>query len=191
MRLHWQRNKSEEHIFLFIGVGGVDQCQPVTRSTAMRVFSCNIAFCSGVRLPGEHVAPAYKTPQSGATLPCWAGHLPSLSIFTHTCKSSSKQEQNVFVSGFSSHKANIHIGFGALDLYTLSLLLELFDAFCLIRHGIPWSWTLRCGRTPCRRFESLRHKLVLQNEPRIGKTWFPVGSILSNEAHGIRELYER
>jgi 8-oxo-dGTP pyrophosphatase MutT (NUDIX family) len=36
-------------------------------------------------------------------------------------------------------------------------------------------------------------KLVLQREPRIGKTWFPSGSILPNEEHvnaAIRELHE-
>jgi 8-oxo-dGTP pyrophosphatase MutT (NUDIX family) len=36
-------------------------------------------------------------------------------------------------------------------------------------------------------------KLVLQREPRSGKTWFPAGSILPNEEHGdaaMRELLE-
>jgi 8-oxo-dGTP pyrophosphatase MutT (NUDIX family) len=36
-------------------------------------------------------------------------------------------------------------------------------------------------------------KLVLQREPRTGKTWFPAGSVLPNEEHvdaAIRELHE-
>jgi 8-oxo-dGTP pyrophosphatase MutT (NUDIX family) len=36
-------------------------------------------------------------------------------------------------------------------------------------------------------------KLVLQREPRSGKTWFPAGSISSNEEHvdaAVRELHE-
>jgi 8-oxo-dGTP pyrophosphatase MutT (NUDIX family) len=36
-------------------------------------------------------------------------------------------------------------------------------------------------------------KLVLQCEPRIGKTWFPVGYVTANEEHvdaDVRELYE-
>jgi 8-oxo-dGTP pyrophosphatase MutT (NUDIX family) len=36
-------------------------------------------------------------------------------------------------------------------------------------------------------------KLVLQREPRTGKTWFPAGSILPNEAPvdaAVRELFE-
>jgi ADP-ribose pyrophosphatase YjhB (NUDIX family) len=36
-------------------------------------------------------------------------------------------------------------------------------------------------------------KLVLQREPRFGKTWFPIGSILPNEEHVdavVRELHE-
>jgi 8-oxo-dGTP pyrophosphatase MutT (NUDIX family) len=36
-------------------------------------------------------------------------------------------------------------------------------------------------------------KLVLQREPRSGKTWFPAGSILPNEEHVdvvVRELHE-
>jgi ADP-ribose pyrophosphatase YjhB (NUDIX family) len=36
-------------------------------------------------------------------------------------------------------------------------------------------------------------KLVLQREPRIGKTWLPAGSIFPNEAHvdvAVRELFE-
>jgi 8-oxo-dGTP pyrophosphatase MutT (NUDIX family) len=36
-------------------------------------------------------------------------------------------------------------------------------------------------------------KLVLQREPRTGKTWFPAGSVTANEEHvdaGVRELHE-
>jgi ADP-ribose pyrophosphatase YjhB (NUDIX family) len=36
-------------------------------------------------------------------------------------------------------------------------------------------------------------KLVLQREPRTGKTWFPAGSVTANEEHvdaPVRELYE-
>jgi 8-oxo-dGTP pyrophosphatase MutT (NUDIX family) len=36
-------------------------------------------------------------------------------------------------------------------------------------------------------------KLVLQREPRPGKTWFPVGSVTANEEHvdaAVRELHE-
>jgi 8-oxo-dGTP pyrophosphatase MutT (NUDIX family) len=36
-------------------------------------------------------------------------------------------------------------------------------------------------------------KLLLQREPRTGKTWFPAGSVLPNEEHvdaAIRELHE-
>jgi 8-oxo-dGTP pyrophosphatase MutT (NUDIX family) len=36
-------------------------------------------------------------------------------------------------------------------------------------------------------------KLILQREPRSGKTWFPAGSVLSNEEHvdaAVRELHE-
>jgi 8-oxo-dGTP pyrophosphatase MutT (NUDIX family) len=36
-------------------------------------------------------------------------------------------------------------------------------------------------------------KLVLQREPRTGKTWFPGGSVTTNEEHvdaAVRELYE-
>jgi 8-oxo-dGTP pyrophosphatase MutT (NUDIX family) len=36
-------------------------------------------------------------------------------------------------------------------------------------------------------------KLVLQREPRTGKTWFPAGSVTSNEEHvdaAVRELHE-
>jgi 8-oxo-dGTP pyrophosphatase MutT (NUDIX family) len=36
-------------------------------------------------------------------------------------------------------------------------------------------------------------KLVLQREPRSGKTWFPAGSVLPNEEHVdavVRELHE-
>jgi 8-oxo-dGTP pyrophosphatase MutT (NUDIX family) len=36
-------------------------------------------------------------------------------------------------------------------------------------------------------------KLVLQREPRTGKTWFPAGSILPNEEHvdaAVREIHE-
>jgi ADP-ribose pyrophosphatase YjhB (NUDIX family) len=36
-------------------------------------------------------------------------------------------------------------------------------------------------------------KLVLQREPRTGKTWFPVGSVTANEEHvdaAVRELHE-
>jgi 8-oxo-dGTP pyrophosphatase MutT (NUDIX family) len=36
-------------------------------------------------------------------------------------------------------------------------------------------------------------KLVLQREPRYGKTWFPTGSVSPNEEHvdaAVRELHE-
>jgi 8-oxo-dGTP pyrophosphatase MutT (NUDIX family) len=36
-------------------------------------------------------------------------------------------------------------------------------------------------------------KLVLQREPRTGKTWFPAGSVTANEEHvdaAVREMYE-
>jgi 8-oxo-dGTP pyrophosphatase MutT (NUDIX family) len=36
-------------------------------------------------------------------------------------------------------------------------------------------------------------KLVLQREPRTGKTWFPAGSVAANEEHvdaAVRELHE-
>jgi 8-oxo-dGTP pyrophosphatase MutT (NUDIX family) len=36
-------------------------------------------------------------------------------------------------------------------------------------------------------------KLVLQREPRTGKTWFPAGSVTSSEEHvdaAVRELHE-
>jgi 8-oxo-dGTP pyrophosphatase MutT (NUDIX family) len=36
-------------------------------------------------------------------------------------------------------------------------------------------------------------KLVLQREPRTGKSWFPAGSVTANEEHvdaAVRELYE-
>ena len=36
-------------------------------------------------------------------------------------------------------------------------------------------------------------KLVLQREPRTGKTWFPADSVLPNEEHAdaaVRELHE-
>jgi hypothetical protein len=43
------------------------------------------------------------------------------------------------VLAYSSRHANFHNSFGALDIHTFSLLLELFDAAYLIRHGFPWS----------------------------------------------------
>jgi ADP-ribose pyrophosphatase YjhB (NUDIX family) len=39
----------------------------------------------------------------------------------------------------------------------------------------------------------LNIKIVLQREPRTGKTWFPVGSVAANEEHvdaAVRELHE-
>jgi hypothetical protein len=51
-----------------------------------------------------------------------------------------------------------HNGFGALDLHTLSLLLDLFDVVRLIQHGFFWSQKLRCGRIANQRLKSHRHQ---------------------------------
>jgi 8-oxo-dGTP pyrophosphatase MutT (NUDIX family) len=46
---------------------------------------------------------------------------------------------------------------------------------------------------PIRGSKARDTKLVLQGEPRSGKTWFPTDSILPNEEHvdaAVRELFE-
>jgi hypothetical protein len=70
--------------------------------------------------------------------------LASLSMCTSTYNSN----KNAFVSAISFEKAKYHTTFGDFDLHTPSLLLKLFDADRLIRHGLPWPREKRCGRTP-------------------------------------------
>jgi hypothetical protein len=68
-----------------------------------------------------------------------------------------------------------------LDLHTLLLLLDSFDADCLIRYGFLWSRKLRCCRTSCRRFQSLILRTLVTTWTRIGKAWYSACSVLPNE----------
>jgi hypothetical protein len=67
---------------------------------------------------------------------------------------------------------------------------RLSESRCLILHLII---TLS-SHEPLGGSKASEIKLVLQREPRMGKTWFPACSILPNEAPvdvAVRELFEK
>jgi 8-oxo-dGTP pyrophosphatase MutT (NUDIX family) len=59
----------------------------------------------------------------------------------------------------------------------------------LIRDGFSWTWTLRGDTIHVGGTKLSDVKLVLQREPRTGKSWFPAGSVLPSE-EPVRELHE-